>query len=154
MAYIPYVITYHTTPKLLAEGTLDWDTSTICAALLTNTYTPARTHTTWADVSASEVVHAGYTAGGNVCTGPSITNTTTNTSLKITVPPFTPTGTSMTVRYLVFYKRAAGAVASTDKIIGYVELKDDSGTTDLTIGAGFSLTVAAANGWWNFYAGI
>jgi hypothetical protein len=154
MAYTPYLITYHTTPKLLAEGTVDWDTSTICAALLDNTYTPSRTHEFWSDVSTKEVVHAGYTPGGNVCTGPSITNTTTNTALRITIPPYNPTGTQMAVRYLVFYKRAGGVVAGTDKILGYVELKDDPGTGDLIIGAGFSLTVAAANGWWNLYAGI
>ena len=41
-------------------GGIDWAADTIVAVLLSNVYTPALTHSTFADISATQIVDADY----------------------------------------------------------------------------------------------
>jgi hypothetical protein len=60
--------------KYAADGTIDLDTDTVKAALITSAYTVNATHTILADISANEVSNgAGYTTGGATLTTPSVT---------------------------------------------------------------------------------
>lgn len=104
-------------------GSIDWAADTVVAVLLSNTYTPALTHSTFADISATQISDVGYapvalTGKSSVRASGVITFDCDNISY----------GSSVTIaaKYLVVVKRAAGALASTDQLIGYIDLNTDS----------------------------
>lgn len=130
--------TYYSFPGKLADGTIDWDTSSIYASLHTSSYTPNRSHTQGSDISASEVSHAGYTAGGVALIGKTVSASGTDTKLGGTIPAITPTGSSMTCRYMIL-RKGSGAIVGSDPLICVIDLSSQ------TISAGYSLTVAFPN---------
>jgi len=107
-------------------GGIDWAADTIVAVLLSNAYAPALTHSTFADISATQIVDEDYLpvalAGKtSTRTGAVITFDCDNISY----------GNSVTIsaKYLVLVKRATGALASTDQLVGYIDLNTDSPST-------------------------
>lgn len=133
--------------KLAVEqGSINLTTGStnLFAVLVTSTYTPASTDSTYANISANEAAGTGYTAGGQLLTSVSLTQAAgvvTFTSAAASWPTST-----ITARYLVIVRRvAAGTAASTDPIVGYVDLTG-SGTGLSSTAGTFSVT-PNASGW-------
>lgn len=110
---------------------IDWAADTIVAVLLGTGYTPALTHTVYSDMSANVIADAGYAPV--VLTGKTSTMTS-GTILWDCADISFGTNVSLTAKYVAIVKRAAGALAGTDRLIGYC---------DLNVGAG--LTVSSTN---------
>lgn len=134
--------TYLYTPfltKLLNGGGIDLDTDTIKVALLTSAYTPSKLHSTYADVSGSEVANGnGYATGG--ATLGSKTVTQDNTNFWATWDAADPSWPSsiITARYAVFYKSTG--TPSTSFLIALV----DFGSNLSTNNSDFSVAINAS----------
>lgn len=125
----------------LARGTVDLDTDTIRAALVTSSYSPnVSTHDEWADASANEIANGnGYTTGGAALAGVSVSRSLGVTTFDANDTAWTATpGAIGPFRYLVLYA-AVTRNGVTNPLIGYVLL--DSAPADLTISASNTLTV-------------
>lgn len=83
---------------------LDWENSTVKAALLKTTYTFSPTHTGYAAVSAYEITGTGYTVGGLTVTNPTITYDTANYTATLDCDDFVwDPITATSIGYLVVY---------------------------------------------------
>lgn len=102
-----------------------WATDTIVAVLVDATYTPAATHSTWNDV----LVH--HSTGTNydpvVVSGKTSVQTAGTILWDCADVDFGNTVT-ITTKYIVFLKRAAGALATSDQLIGWCDLDTTSGS--------------------------
>lgn len=131
----------------LMDGTLDLDTATIKAALLTSAWTPnMATQSLWGDISANEVANGnGYTAGGNTMTGLAVSQTGGVGKFAGTVPSWTASGAGITCRYAAFY--AVGTFnGRVNPLIGYYIL--DSAPADVVTASGNNLALnQPAAGW-------
>lgn len=112
---------------LLADNAnqINWASDTIVAILLGTGYTPANTHSTYADVSASEIADVGYAPV--VLTGKTSVNTA-GTILWDCADISFGTNVSLSAKYVVLVKRAGGALAGTDQLIGRCDLNTANGT--------------------------
>ena len=108
---------------------ITWATDTIVAVLLGNGYTPAATHSTYADISAQVIADAGYAPV--VLTGKTSVNTA-GTILWDCADISFGTNVSLTAKYVVFVKRAGGSLTGTDQLIGYCNLNTTSGTATVS----------------------
>jgi hypothetical protein len=108
---------------------ITWATDTIVAVLLGNGYTPAATHSTYADISAHVIADAGYAPV--VLTGKTSVNTA-GTILWDCADISFGTNVSLTAKYVVFVKRAGGSLTGTDQLIGYCNLNTTSGTATVS----------------------
>ena len=143
------------------RGYVNWNTAanssyysnnTIYVALATAAYTPAHTHTIWANVSGSESSATGYTAGGQAVTL-SNTYTITGAAYPYTTqfmlaanPTWTITSGTLDYHYAVYYINAtvnsivkpllsyqdlgantctSGVVTLTEPVVGPINLKAD-----------------------------
>jgi hypothetical protein len=70
-------------PTNLANKEMDWEVDTIRCALLKAAYTPNKDHSTWADVSANEVVGAGYVSKGVILASCAVTQDDANDLCKV-----------------------------------------------------------------------
>lgn len=107
---------------------ITWATDTIVAVLLGAGYTPAATHSTWADVSAQHVT------GTNYAPVALANKTSVNTSGTILWDcDDIDFGSNVTVtgKYVAIVKRAGGSLTSTDQLIGYCDL--ENATTSSTV---------------------
>ena len=108
-------------------GSIDMNTDTFYVMLTTNSYTPnKKTHTKRSDVT-NEVSGTGYTAGGQAVT-PTVTNDTVNDRTDITFADVSWTGSTITARYAVIYKRRGGA-SSADELVAACDFGSDISTT-------------------------
>lgn len=136
------VIPYGALGEHLAEGTVDLDTDTIRAALVTSTYAPNQnTHDRWADASANEIAGVnGYTTGGLSLTGVTVARVNLVTTFDANDAAWTASGGNIgPFRYLVLYANVTRN-GITNPLIGYLLL--DSAPADVTISTGNTLTVA------------
>jgi hypothetical protein len=119
---------YNIFGEYIFDGTLDLDSNTINLALVTSSYTPALTHTIWANVSANEVATGdGYTTGGETITQ-SVTRSTGTT--KFDAADVTWTALTKTFRYGVLY--AVGTLNTiVNPLIGYTLF--DTTPADITV---------------------
>lgn len=112
----------------LNEGTIDPDTDTFKAMLVTSAYTPNKdTHTKRSDVT-DEVSGTGYVAGGQTVTVtvvPDLVND--RLDLSISVPTWL--ASTITARGIVIYKSRGGA-ASADELVAHGDFGADVSTTD------------------------
>lgn len=109
---------------------IDWANDTIVATLLGTGYTPSLTHSTWADLSANQIADAGYapvalTGKTSVLSAGKILWDCADISFG--------TNVTLTAKYVAIVKRAGGSLTGTDRIIGYCDLNDASGTA--TVGS-------------------
>lgn len=128
----------------ISTAALNLNSGTYVMALITNSYTPApNTDATWTNVSADEVgTGLGYTAGGVVLG--SISCTLSTATVTFTSASGSWSTATFTCRYAVIVNRAGGSLASTDKLVGYVDLTGGGSVT----GQGGTFTVAPnASGW-------
>jgi len=128
-----------------AKINLAGDSFQMC--LLTASYVPTPdVHATWANVSTQELATgAGYTAGGAPLSAPACT--LTGSQVSWTTSSATWAAASMTAKFAVIVKRAGASVASTDYLVGFVDLNTASGSSTIT-GQGGNLTISPqASGW-------
>lgn len=110
-------------------GHINWASDTIVAVLLGNGYTPAATHSTWADVSAQHVTGTNYAPVA--LTGKTSANTS-GTILWDCADINFGSNVTVTAKYVAIFKRAGGALTSTDQYIGYCDLENASGTATVS----------------------
>lgn len=123
----------------ILKGLIDLDGGTIVATLHTSSYTPnAGAHSTWADVSASEVTGTGYTAGGQSISPLTVVNSAGTVTVDSTTNPSWASST-ITAKYVVLTLRAGGSLVSGDLIIGYADLDTGGGSVSTSNGT-FSVT--------------
>jgi hypothetical protein len=128
---------YNAAKKNLINGTIDLDTDTIKAMLVTSTYAPnIDTHAFRSDVT-NEVVGTGYTAGGAALTTKTVTQDNTNDRAVFDADDVVWAAATITARAAVLYK-SRGGLASADELIGYWDF-----------GADITSTAAAFTVQWN-----
>ncbi len=126
---------YNTVAALIGDGTLDMNSHTFKAVLLTSSYTPSAAHDEYADLTNELSTAFGYTAGGATLT--TVTFNQTSGVATWTSDPivWTASGGSLVARYLVIYDDTS----TNDKLIGYMLL--DATPANVTVTTGNTLTV-------------
>lgn len=140
---------YNKTKEWIGDGTIDLDAGDayFSVILATSSYTPALTHSTYADVSTNEVANGnGYTTGGDFPGSVTWTESSGTVTFDSADPSWTASGGSITARYAVLVHVAAGSGVpqSTDKIMAYTLL--DNSPADVVAADGAALTIALAAG--------
>ncbi len=111
-----------------AIGSIDYDTDTFYAMLVTSTYAPNKdTHTKRSDVT-NEVTGTGYTAGGIAVTATVAAVDTANDRVVITFASHNWPTSTITARGEVIYKRRGGA-SSADELVYYNDFGSDVSST-------------------------
>ncbi len=125
---------YNSCIDYVCKGSIDFDTDTFKMMLVTDSYTPSKSHDFRNDVT-NEVTGTGYTAGGNAAT-PTVTKDNVNNRVDISWSITSWTSSTITARAGVIYKSRGGA-SSADELVGYVDFGSDvsssSGTFSVTI---------------------
>lgn len=126
----------------VGQAGINLSTGTFVMILVTTAYTPApNTDATYANVSANEIATGGgYTVGGQVMSTTWTLSTATSTFnfTSVTWSTFTAVG-----RYAVIVQRAGASLASTDKLVAYVDL---TGSGSFTGGGGNFVVAPNASG--------
>jgi hypothetical protein len=126
------------------KATVDFDGATMRGVLVTSSWTPNQdTNATWTSLSANEVANGGgYTTHGKL-----LTQTVARSGHVVTFDFDDQSWTSSTItaKYFVVVVDADvnGALASTDHLIGYLDLNSGGGSVSTTNGT-FSVTVNAS----------
>ena len=128
-------------------GSVDYDTDTFYVMLLTSTYTANFDTHDYRDDLTNEVANSGtYAAGGSsVTVTVGAFNTSTN-KYSVSLGAKTFTGTTITARYVAYYKRRGG-LSSADELIGLNDFGSDKTSTagDFTVSASsFDIELNAA----------
>lgn len=139
---------YDTGKLYILNGDVDLNDDTIVGVLVKDGYTPATTHSTFADISAQECDSADYTASfaeGYSITGRALSNSSGTIKFDSDILNF---GASVTItaKYLVIMKRAGASLVSGDLLVGYMDLNDGGGSVSSVSGA-FTVDANASNGW-------
>lgn len=135
-------IVYNSFVEYLGDGTIDMDDHTFKLMLLSDSYTPAATHSVLADVSGYEISGTGYTAGGLTLSA------TWNRSAGTVTFDATDaqwTGATFSARYGVIYDDsvASPVVKPLMKLFDFGEVKSpSSGTFTIQFNASGILTLA------------
>lgn len=134
---------YGAAAEAIHRGTLDLDTHTFRMVLVTASHTPNQsTHSTWADMSANEVVGTGYTASGKL-----LTCTVGRSGLVVTFDCDDQSWTTSTItaKYAVIVRDADanGTLASTDPLLCFCDLETAGGSVSSTAGT-FAVTINAS----------
>ena len=114
---------YNSAKKDVVDGTIDVDTDTIKAILVTTAYTPAATHSTYADVSADECADGDYAA--QTLANAAVTEAAGTVTVDADDVSY-GSAVSIAARYIVLVKQAGGGLVAGDKLLGYMDL-DDTG---------------------------
>lgn len=150
-------VVYNKAKEYIGDGTIDLDDATagrFRCILVTSSYTPAATHSTYNDIGANEVAEAnGYLDGGFSLTPTWTESSGTVTWDASTDPNWTASGGSITARYAVIVRAATAgtaALATGDYLIAYCLLDNspadvvqaDGGTLTITLNASGIFTLA------------
>ena len=113
-------------------------------ALVTSSYTPDQdAHDTWSDISANEVsAGSGYSTHGEAVT---VTRTAGTNAVSVEFADTTWSTASFTYKYavVVLDADANGSLATTDKVIAYLDVDDSSGSASVT-GSGGDIVVGTS----------
>ena len=121
----------------IMEGTIDLDTDSIYACLLTSGYSlDIDTHVDLGDITGSEVSGTGYTACGKALTTVSASKDTANDLAFLDADSIAWTGATVSARYIVLYKKAATPAAS--KLIECIDFGESKAVTSGTLSASFA----------------
>lgn len=120
---------YNSFKKKIMDGSIDLDTDTIKAALVTSSYTPdIDSHDFWDDVVANEVGASGtYSAGGATLANKAVTQDNTDNEGVFDADDFSFTSATITARYVIYYKSTG--VNSTSALICYDDLSSNKTST-------------------------
>lgn len=108
---------------------INWASDTIVAVLLGTGYTPAITHSVYSDISTNIIADVGYAPA--VVSGKTSVRTADKILWDCADISFGDPVT-LSAKWMVLVKRAAGALAGTDQLIGYVDLNTANGTAVAT----------------------
>lgn len=148
---------YNKAKEYIGDGTIDLDAGDayFAVVLLTSSYTPALTHSTYADISAAETANGnGYTTGGDFPGSVTWTESSGTVTFDSADPAWTASGGSIVARYaaLVHVAAGSGVPQSTDKLIAYSLL--DNAPADVTAVAGADFTIQlSASGYFTVSGG-
>lgn len=115
----------------LLDGDIEFDADTIVGVLVTSGYTPAATHSTYADISANECADGDY--------APVVlsSKTVTEGSGTVTVDAADVdygSAVTITAKYIALVRRAGGSLVSGDLLLGYMDLDTGGGSVSSTTG--------------------
>ena len=142
---------YNKAKEYIGDGTIDLDAGSayFSVVLLTSSYTPALTHSTYSDISGTEVANGnGYTLGGDVCSNVTWSESSGTVTFDSDDPTWTASGGSIVARYaaLVHIAAGSGVPQAGDKLIAYSLL--DNAPADVTAVSGADFTIQiSANGY-------
>lgn len=132
--------------EYVADGTVDLDEATsFRCALVTSSYTPALTHSTWNDIVANEVANGnGYSTHGAAMTQTWV-NASGTVTFDSTNPTWNASGGSIVARYAVIVHddNADGTLETTDKLVAYCLLDTTPADVTVTTGNPFVIQIAA-----------
>jgi hypothetical protein len=119
----------------LAKGSIDMDTDSFKAMLVTSAYTPDKdTHLKRSSVTNELAATGGYTAGGVAVTC-TVTVNTGPDQTDISLGAASWASSTLTARGAVYYK-ARGGASSADELVAYIDFGSDiissAGTFALT----------------------
>jgi hypothetical protein len=126
---------YNVFKLALFQGLVDLDTSPIKMALMTSSYTPSLTDTTFASISANEIASTfGYTAGGALLNN-KVSSVYDTTGAKFSSDPVSwiATGGSIVARYAVLYNSADDGLIARSLL--------DTTPADITVADGTALVI-------------
>lgn len=129
-------LVYNSCIDYVCKGSIDFDTDTFKMMLVTDAYTPSKSHDFRNDVT-NEVTGTGYTTGGNAAT-PTVTKDNVNNRVDVSWTITSWTSSTITARAGVIYKSRGGA-SSADELVGYVDFGSDISSTSGT----FSVTITS-----------
>ena len=107
----------------LSYNTIKIPTDVFYMMLVTSAYVPSRSHSKRSDIT-NEASGSGYIAGGKQVTMLLQAIDNTNNDVEIHFDTVTWTGSSITARGAVIYKRRGGA-ASADELVQYIDFGAD-----------------------------
>ena len=125
------------------KGVIDPDADTLVGVLVDNAHTAAVTDSTYADISANECSDGDYAPV--VLTTVSVTGDAGTVKLDADIVSY---GSSVTIsaRNIYIVRRAGASLASTDLILGYMDLNDGGSANVSSTNSTFSVDWNAANG--------
>lgn len=119
------------------RGTIDFDTDSFKAMLVTSAYAPDKdTHLKRSSVTNEVAASGSYVAGGLAATV-TVTKDTANDRIDISLGAISATTATITARAAVYYK-ARGGASSADELVAYIDFGSDVTSTAGT----FSLTAS------------
>lgn len=87
---------------------------TIRVALMPSTYVADRdNHRFWSNIAAQEITGDGYTAGGSILTGPSLTKQDASDNVRFLANDISWVNATLTARYAILYKDTGDPATST-----------------------------------------
>jgi hypothetical protein len=129
-------LVYNSCIRDAVVGSIDFDSDTFKALLVTSSYSASKSHSKRSDVT-NEVTGTGYTSGGNACAVTVAATDNTNNDVEISFSITSWTSATITARAAVIYKSRGGA-SSADELVGYVDFGSDVSSTNGT----FAVTVS------------
>lgn len=121
-------VIYNSFKRDIMNGSIDLDTDTIKAMLVTSTYSPnVDTHTKRSDIT-NEVSGSGYTAGGATLASAAVTVDNTDDEGVFDATDTAWAASTITARGAVLYKSRGGA-SSADELIAYIDFSTDQIST-------------------------
>lgn len=111
----------------MLNAEIDFDTDTCKAMLCTSSYTPNQDTHRYKSSVTNEVTGTGYTARGVTLTGKTVNYTTGTNTLALDCDDPTWAASTITARYLVFYKDTGSD--ATSPLIAYVDFGADVSST-------------------------
>lgn len=120
---------------LNGAGNIDWDTDNIKVMLVNSTYTPSAAADNFInDADANEISGTNYTAGGDVITNITVTESAGTTTVNGDNVAWLQSATGFSnARYAIIYKDTG--VNTTSPLVGYVDFLIDKSNVvgDLTL---------------------
>lgn len=115
---------YNSAIRAILVGSIDWDTDSFKAMLLTSSYTANKDTHDFANDLTNEVTGTGYTAGGTAITMSVAAVDTANDKVVITTSAPAWASSTITARYMAVYK-ARGGASSADDLLFLVDFGSD-----------------------------
>lgn len=127
----------------IGDGTIDLNSHTFKAVLLTSSYTPNAAHDEYADLTNELSTAFGYTSGGQALVSPTFGQTAGVAVFDSNDVVWTASGGSIVARYLVIYDDTP----SGDPLVGYMLLDATPANVTATSGNTFTVAPHATLGW-------
>lgn len=122
---------YNSAKKKLLDGSIDLDTDTFKAMLVTASYTPDQDAHDFRDDVTNEVSGTGYSAGGATLGSVTLAQDNTNNRAVFDAADTAWASSTITARGAVIYKSRGGA-SSADELLCYIDFGADKTSTNGT----------------------
>lgn len=135
-------IVYDSFKQWEGDGTFDMDADTFKVTLHTNSYTPALTHTVYADLTNELATANGYTNTGATLASVTWTRSSSTTTFDCADPTWTASGGSIGPFRICVIRKSGTANGHVDPLVCYCIL--DSADITLTTGNTFTIQINAS----------